>query len=226
MNISIIIPMEDNRVELFNNSLIQYQECDLSNVEFIFVSRNIPVLKFSDVNSKLINYTLEGDGFSQAKALNLGIKATSYDNIIVTSPEVMPKTKVIEQLMSLPRGNYICQVFAQNEKGEEYMSLVNSKFRSNTPAMHFLALFKKEDLELINGWSLDYQNGSGAYDDDDFGDRFVKAGLKFEVRDEIQAVHQYHPPNKVDKAWIKNQELFEKQRASKNYYAKRGLRES
>jgi len=32
-----------------------------------------------------------------------------------------------------------------------------------------------------------------AYEDDDFGARWVRAGIPFVVRDDIVGLHQYHP---------------------------------
>ena len=58
--------------------------------------------------------------------------------------------------------------------------------------MYFLACFKKSDIEKINGWDEEFMKGY-AYEDDDFGDRWVRAGLPFTVHEDIYARHQYHP---------------------------------
>jgi len=55
-----------------------------------------------------------------------------------------------------------------------------------------------EDIETINGWDEEFMKGY-AYEDNDFGDRWVRAGLPFEVHDEIKAVHQYHPRSETIK---------------------------
>lgn len=189
---SIIMPCESSRTELLLRTLDKYASFNnLVDVEFLVISRTMSDTPFNN-RFKLIRYSWDGEYFSTSMPLNIGIRNAKYDNIIITCPEVMPKTNVIEQLSNLPRGNYVCQVFDQNEKGEEYMSLVNSGFRSDTPAMYFLACFKREDLFSINGWDEDFM-GTYAYEDDDFGHRFVRAGLEFSIRDEIQGIHQYHP---------------------------------
>jgi GT2 family glycosyltransferase len=58
--------------------------------------------------------------------------------------------------------------------------------------MYFLAMFRKEDIEKINGWDEEFMKGY-AYEDNDFGERWIRAGIPFEIRDEIKALHQYHP---------------------------------
>jgi predicted glycosyltransferase involved in capsule biosynthesis len=70
-------------------------------------------------------------------------------------------------------------------------SLVHKGFRDMTPAMYFLAMFNKRDIEAINGWDEAFMQGY-AYEDDDFGQRWVRAGLPFQLREDIQGVHQYH----------------------------------
>jgi hypothetical protein len=131
------------------------------------------------------------EGFNPSRAFNLGVKEAKYDNIIITSPEVKPSTDVLEQLSKLLDKNVVCQVSDQDEKGN-LVILVCSTYRADNPAMYFLAMFKREDLEKINGWDEEFMKGY-AYEDNDFGERWVRAGLPFEVHDEIQAVHQYHP---------------------------------
>lgn len=52
-------------------------------------------------------------------------------------------------------------------------------------------MFNKSDIEKINGWDNAFMNGY-AYEDTDFGSRWVRAGISFVVSDDIRAIHQYH----------------------------------
>jgi hypothetical protein len=193
---SIVTPLDANRLKQFHNTKLAYDAMPEVK-EFL-----IPTRSFREVSEYLHENNLMKDarlipydhekGFNPSKALNLGVKNASYDNIIITSPEVKPKTNVLEQLTAHIGENIVCQVFDQNEEGEEVMSLVNKSYRSDTPAMYFLAMFNKADIEVINGWDEDFMRGY-AYEDNDFGARWVRAGLPFRVINEIQAVHQYHP---------------------------------
>lgn len=226
--ISIVIPVDKNRLDLLNKSLDKYFEFDFPrNVEILLITRSITsdMLELGDC-IRIIPYTWNESTFSQSMALNLGIRAARYDSIIVTSPEVMPKTNVLVQLYQLIGKNIVCQVFDCNEDGSVAMSLVNKDFRSATPAMHFLGMFNKQDLIKINGWSLDYIRGNGWCDDDDFGDRFMKAGLSFEMHDEIQALHQWHPRSFNTNECDINRGIYNIQAASNRFYAERGLNET
>lgn len=131
-------------------------------------------------------------GFNCSKALNIGVRNARYPHIIISSPEVMPLTPVLEQLEKLLGSNVVCQVFDEKENGDRSWSLVNRRYRSRTPGYYFLAMFNKKDIEKINGWDEEFMKGY-AYEDADFGNRWVRANLPFMVRDDIQAVHQYHP---------------------------------
>jgi hypothetical protein len=193
---SIIFPCESTRLGLFKNSIKEYIKYPShKNIIIYVVSRTIleEDLGFlrSNFKVKLIKYSFPGDYINPSTALNLGVRFSETEDIIITCPEVMPKTDVVQQLSALPRGNYICQVFDLDELGNETMSLVNSNFRGNDPSMYFLAYFKKEDILRINGWNEEFMNGL-AFEDNDFGRRFSQAGLSFMCKDEIQGEHQYH----------------------------------
>lgn len=192
---SIIAPMDTNRLEQFAETKKAYDAMPQKK-EFIIPTRSKPdvaqYLKDHDLmkDVTLITYKHE-TGFNPSMALNLGVRKAKYDNLIITSPEVKPTTNVLEQLSELLDKNVVCQVQDQDENGNLTV-LVSKTYRGDTPAMYFLAMFKRADIEAINGWDEEFMKGY-AYEDNDFGDRWVRAGLPFEVHEEIQAVHQYHP---------------------------------
>lgn len=204
---SIIIPVDEPRLKLLYNTLNKYLTLNPVDVEFLIVTRSLILNDFAQylkvLNIRIINYSWNASTFSQTMALNHGILAARSECIVVTSPEVMPSSDVISQLKALAGKNVVCQVFDTNEQGEVYMSLVNTNFRSQTPAYHFLAMYNKKDLEFINGWDEDFMMGQ-AYDDDDFGSRFSRAGIPWEMHDEITAVHQWHPRNPIGELWAKD----------------------
>jgi len=187
--------MDENRLEQFSVTKRLYDTMPQVK-EFVIPTRNeLKVGRYLDdhklsKNVRLIPYTVEA-GFNPAKALNLAVRASKYDQIIITSPEVKPKTDVLAQLEELIGANVVCQVFDEDEQGN-LTSLVNSGYRGQSPAMYFLAMFNKADIEKINGWDEDFMAGY-AYEDDDFGARWVRAAIPFMIREDIQAIHQYHP---------------------------------
>jgi hypothetical protein len=193
---SILTPLDLGRFEQFENTKHAYDKMEYEK-EFVIPTRNYErVAKYLgdrelSKNVRLIPYGHE-TGFNVSKALNLGVKNAKYDQVIITSPEVIPLTPVLDQFASLLGRNVIAQVFDQEADGTTGMSLVNRNFRGDTPAMYFLAMFNKKDIYKINGWDENFMNGY-AYEDNDFGDRWMRAGLPFELHEEIQALHQYHP---------------------------------
>ena len=193
---SIIVPLDGNRLDQFKNTKQAY-DAMLQKKEFIIPTRSEPDLSRYFKQHKLgkdvriIPYTVEV-GFNCSRALNIGVRNAKYDSIIVTSPEVRPITSILEQLETVLGANVICQVWDEDENGNICGSLVNTKYKSETPAMYFLAMFNRKDIEKINGWDEEFMKGY-AYEDDDFGARWVRAGIPFIIRDDIQGRHQYHP---------------------------------
>jgi len=188
------MPMDLGRFEQFKQTKLVYDSF-LQKKEVLIITRNYEAVKkyINDNNLskdvKIISYT-HYDGFSPVKAFNIGVKNAMYNSIIITSPEVKPITRVLDQLEPLIGKNIICHALDENSSGAT-SELVNKNFRSDTPGMYFLAMFNKSDIEKINGWDNEFMKGY-AYDDTDFGKRWVKAGLPFRVVDDIIAVHQYH----------------------------------
>lgn len=192
---SIVAPLDPGRLEQFANTKRVYDAMPQKK-EFLIPTRNeLKVARFLDDNGlmkdvRLFPYRLD-EGFNVSKALNIGVKNAKYDQVIITSPEVIPTTDVLAQLEELLGKNIICQVFDEDESGDRSFSLVNRSYRNINPAYYFLAMFNKKDVESINGWDEEFLKGY-AYEDDDFGARWNRAGLPFEIHEEIQAVHQYH----------------------------------
>lgn len=204
MAFSIVFPMDSNRLEQFAVTKRVYDEMPQEKEFVILTRQKAKVFRYLEDNElmkdvRLIPYTVE-HGFNCSKALNLGVSRAKYDNIIITSPEVKPSTDVLEQLSQLLDKNVICSVDDQDEHGN-LSNLVSSTFRGDTPSMYFLAMFRREDIETINGWDEEFMRGY-AYEDNDFGDRWIRAGLPFEVHDEIKATHQYHPRSETIKGGL------------------------
>lgn len=192
---SIVVPLDAIRLEQFKATKEAYDSMPQVK-EFIIPTRTIDAVKeYLEINDlikdvKLIPYEHKV-GFNCSKALNIGVRNAKYENIIITSPEVKPITKVLEQFSKSLDKNIICEVTDQDQNGNLTV-LVTQGYRSDTPSMYFLAMFQKKDIEKINGWDEEFMKGY-AYEDDDFGARWVRAGLPFEVRTDIMATHQYHP---------------------------------
>lgn len=198
---SIVVPMDTNRLEQFTHTKRVYDTM-LQKKEFLIPTRSADkVYEYLQENGlakdvRLLPYMVER-GFNCSKALNIGVRAARYERIVITSPEVNPTTNVLEQFSQDIDKNIICQVLDQDDKGNLSV-LVSKTFRGEDPSMYFLAMFQKKDIEKINGWDEEFMKGY-AYEDNDFGARWVRAGLPFEVREDICAIHQYHPRSETVK---------------------------
>lgn len=206
--------MDDDRLEQFKNTKRAYDTMKQKKEYIIPTRKEFQVAKYLDDNKlmkdvRIIPYTIDHPGFNVSKALNIGVRNAKYDHIVITSPEVKPMTDVLAQFEESLGKNIICEVSDQDVDGNLTI-LVSSTYRGETPAMYFLALFNKSDIEAINGWDEEFMKGY-AYEDNDFGDRWVRAGLPFEIREDIKAVHQYHPrsetiPGGTNINYLKHQE--------------------
>lgn len=192
---SIIMPMDTNRLEQFLHTKRAYDAMP-EEKEFVIPTRSAPAVRaflrqhrlLKDV--RLAPYKFS-PGFNPAMALNIGVRMAHYDQIIVTSPEVKPEPALLTKLEELKGANVLCHVSDEDDRGN-LTPLVMSGYRDASPAMYFLAMFNKSDIERINGWDEDFMKGY-AYEDDDFGARWNRAGIPFMVRDDLRATHQYHP---------------------------------
>lgn len=193
---SIIVPLDDNRLEQFKNTKRVYDEMPQKK-EFVIPTRSeSKIRRYFTKHSlnkdvRIFPYTVKA-GFNCSKALNIGVRNAKYPSIIVTSPEVKPTSPVLAQLEKVLGTNVVCQVWDEDGQGRIVRSLVNRRHRSKNPGMYFLAMFNKADIEKINGWDEDFMKGY-AHEDRDFGFRWVQAKIPFSIRDDIQARHQYHP---------------------------------
>lgn len=192
---SIIMPMDTNRLQQFVATKMAYDEMP-EKKEFVIPSRTSnkirAFMKRHDLlkDVRIIPYEIYNDGFNPTRALNIGVRNAKYDILLVTGPEVKPHPDTLKKLAECKGQNVICRVWDQDESGK-LTSLVHNGYRDKTPQPYFLGMFNKADIEKINGWDEDFMDGY-AYEDNDFGNRWVRAGLPFTVREDIQATHQYH----------------------------------
>lgn len=208
---SIVMPMDAGRFEQFTKTKRMYDSFPQVK-EFVMPTRTYdemyPYMKkhglLKDV--RLIKYTIDTP-FNPSRALNIGVKESKYQNLIITGPETIPTTQILEQLSECDGQNIMCQCFDEDVNGN-LTSMVNKQHKNWSPQPYFLAMFQKANIEAINGWDEEFMNGH-AWEDDDFGARWVRAGLPFEIREDIRAVHQYHPRSEnAPGGDARNQALF------------------
>jgi len=222
--LSFLVLCEDNRYDVFLKTYEKYFSNGFpENFQFEFILLTRTIKECNLPNVRVIHYDYDGEYFNTPKGLNIGVRVAKYDNLVITCPEVFPITNVISQLAPLPRGNYICQVFDQNEDGTTGISLVNTNYRGHIAAWYFLGVFKKEDVESINGWDEGFMGGIG-WEDVDFGERLSRAGISHTVLDHVQAIHLWHPRNYHVPGWDRNWKILEENIAAYAIACKNGIR--
>lgn len=223
---SIIMPMDDDRLEQFANTKRVYDAMPQKKEFIIPTRKEFQVARYLEEHNlmkdvRLIPYTVKV-GFNCSKALNIGVRNAKYEHIIITSPEVKPTTDVLGQLSEVLGKNIVCEVSDQDENGNLTI-LVSKIYRGDDPSMYFLAMFNKKDIEKINGWDEEFMKGY-AYEDNDFGARWVRAGIPFEIREDIKAVHQYHPRSEtIPNGASTNQQHFHDNTDNGVTYCEKGL---
>jgi hypothetical protein len=196
--ISMVFPCDVDRIPLFLNTLSRYILCGIPpKIEVIVVTRTFSELVIPGLDIRVIKYEHNGNYFCPSLALNLGVKNAKYKNIIISFPEVRPITNILNTFCIMERGNYICKIFDLAQCGCKYQTLVQNGFRDETPGLYFLAMYKREDIESINGWDMRFMNGY-SNEDIDFGQRMVNAKISFKVMDGMVAEHQWHKRRSED----------------------------
>ena len=221
---TIIAGCEMDRLPLLTVPAARYNEMSEYIEEYLVVSRTVTDadLPQHDYPMRVIHYEYPGDTWVGAsRALNIGVKAATTPRVIITSPEVLPITNVLKQFSMSNDDACLARVFDIDEKGERCQTLVSSTFRGGSPAMYFLGCFKKERIVALNGWDEEFLKGA-SYDDDDFGQRWLRAGFQYAIRDDAIGEHLYHPRSQVHKE-APNIEHYKNNQAKKVIRIKKGI---
>lgn len=215
--LSVIIPC-DNRWTLLEKTMEAYHRLHdsdtIARTEFIVITRaKVGKPKMID---RLIPYSFDSKECNPAMALNIGLKEAKNVNVVITCPEVMPTTPVLEQFSHYAGSNVLAQVF------EDGSPLISTTHRREFPGLYFLAMYNKiEIINRLNGWDEDFMAGTG-WEDTDFGERFKRAGMCYSIKDDIQAIHQKHERNSNPFTSV-NQSIFERNNSLNSIKAKNGF---
>lgn len=128
---------------------------------------------------------------NQSRAMNVGIRAAQYDNIILQSGEVTHQGDVIAPLVQVIEQEPNIWAFARVvsiEGGKEVMDYTST---ANPRPFFFLCALKRQNLLDIRGLDEDFDRPG--YDDNDLADRLIKGmGLEPVFLDGIVGYHQEH----------------------------------
>lgn len=232
--ITLIYPIK-NRVDLFSGTItsIRRYAMDIADKFEIIVldsgstdsvkSFCMALKNDMDLTYVTYNYPNCNKRHGPTYAINLGAKLSKYDSIVLTSPEIRHDTDVIKQLIPLVGRNLTSSVLDLKPDGSPSIRLVSPSFRSKDPGMYFIGMYSKADFWSIGGIDEKFMQGE-AFEDTDFGVRFLRVGLKHEYHDEIRGAHQYHPRVKRgEKMWGINKRIYETNNMNKVTLVNEGI---
>jgi len=130
--------------------------------------------------------------------LNRGVEFARGDVIVITNPEVVHRTPVLEamreQLEELGSSGYVLAAAWCPERGEWHChSSCRSARDQGVPqpagsGLHFCAMLRRELFDRAGGFDEDYRAGR-AFEDNDWVMRLYVAGARFCLRDDLVVHH-------------------------------------
>lgn len=201
--ISILYPIR-NRLDLFRNtidSIKKYAHEIKDEYEIIVLDsagdsnlRTFCRVTCQELPIRYVHYDYPNlpERHNPAYAFNLGFRLAKYDSIVLTSPEISHRTPVVKQLMKLVGKNVICRVIDLKPDHTTNITLVSTTYRANSPGLYFIGMYTKNFYKKLGGIDEQFMKGESC-EDVDFGNRFLRANLTFEIHDEIVGLHQWHP---------------------------------
>lgn len=235
MKYSFLMPYID-RIDQLHNTLLSLQfwysvrddievllipdsKCSPDDIEAL--NKEAGVAAFVKVLSKS-----EVVAYSPSPHYNRGARAASGSLLVLTNPEVLHTVDVLERADSLfsTRSNVYmicgCQAAKPCPRACSYHEIAYTVFRWYQHSVHrpveyhFCSIIQKQDYWRVGGFDERYAQGVG-YDDNDFRDAVVKAGLLVVQDDTALTVHQSHdkPHSSADnvarhKLVMQNQALY------------------
>jgi GT2 family glycosyltransferase len=133
----------------------------------------------------------KGYVLTPARPLNIGIKAATGDILILQNAECKHADKdTIERLVSKlePDNVVFARVIAIHSDEKEKMVYCGDPERM--VPYFFCGAIHKSHVTDLGGFDEEFSHSG--FDDDDFGDRLKRSGLKF-VFSDVKVFHQWHP---------------------------------
>jgi GT2 family glycosyltransferase len=148
--------------------------------------------------------------------INIGVKESDGDIILLTNPEVIHQTRlVLEMANSLGERDYpaaSCWSVSGNRwychSTDEPLSNGRAKMPEGA-GLHFCTMIRKSFFNEIGGFDEAYREGQ-AYDDNDFLWKLHEAGANFSIRDDLVTQHMDCPRCNWPKGGLdRNRRIFE-----------------
>lgn len=159
---------------------------------------------------------LELDGadcHGPSKSLNLGVSKAQGQFIILTSPEIRHEVDILAGLdgaLADNPGQYVvCACQGLDKKGKPAQWFQHSVHR---PARyHFCSAISRENYLRLGGFDESFATGY-CFDDDDWRDTVLAAGVPVTQQDDLLTSHQWHEKHPFagpKSLWERNKSLYE-----------------
>jgi hypothetical protein len=155
------------------------------------------------------------DCVNPSKAYNQGVRESSGQFIILTSPEVYHKSNILlgldKEFSKNPDQYVVAACESLKKSGDHHMWYQHSQH--NNRMFHFCTSLSRLKYDEIGGFDENYAKGY-CFDDDDFIRKIQQANIFIKIRDDLLTFHQYHDRHVMDKdyrkLWKINRDYFEK----------------
>lgn len=173
---SIIITAYDREHQL-TRTLESIEKQNRKDVEIVLMDDRRPRAK--------------GEFLNPAPLLNEGIRRAKGELLIIQNAECLHVGPVIYQFEQKVAGfkAVFASVLAEKQDGSPDRWYCHPRIR---PVPYFFcgAIHRKHALDVM----FDERFTGAGYDDVDFANRLEEQDVKFEFRDDIQVIHQWHKP--------------------------------
>lgn len=152
------------------------------------------IAEFTGINFTVIQE--ENSGHNPAPMFNAGVRVAKGGHIVITNPECSHETDVLKGLkeeLEKDRGAYVVCACKSIKNGKFHRWFQHSKEWNRL--FHFCSAMHRDTFDSLGGFDERFGGGIG-YDDDDFRDRILAAGIRVVVCDDLVVCHQEHNKNR------------------------------
>lgn len=203
LQFSIIIAFRNRDVERVRNSLNSLKNQTLKSFELIFIDSGSDDLISGEIRKVVEEYEFaqylytvtKGKFWNKSNALNIGIKKSKGEQIIIYDIDLIVETDFLNKLthydLSKQFLSFDCYYLPKHISYQQF-----GEYKSRIPYSFVgLLVVESEHLKSINGYDEFYQVWGA--EDDDVLKRLILIGLnRMHISvDEVEVIHQWHLTN-------------------------------
>lgn len=216
MKMSLILPYWD-RQEAANEALALLEQYAGLDLEVIVVDdgNEVPfIIPQSRLDIRCLRLPRKRTPKSPVTAWNEGVKASTGDIIVLSCVEILHTAPVLEQMKEAllaagPDGYVLAAAWCPEEHRWHCHSTVKLPRNPWGTGQSYCSMMRRELYERAGGFGEEYRDGAG-YEDNDFVNRLLAAGARFDIRDELVVTHPKRGATIrwPDGAFARNEEIF------------------